>query len=158
MKLLRREHRISPEAEFSSTFPSVSTPRRHRVSLRVRFSETDAMGVANNGVYLAWLEIARIEYLRALGHSYREVHDGGIDLVVAEASVSYLKPLRFDDEFEIDCGCAEITRATVTFDYKLVSDSGVHARATTRHACVNRELMRPVRLPVWLREIVTGTS
>ena len=72
--------------------PSVSTPRRHRVSLRVRFSETDAMGVANNGVYLAWLEIARIEYLRALGHSYREVHDGGIDLVVAEASVRYLEP------------------------------------------------------------------
>ena len=55
----------------------MSTPRRHRVSLRVRFSETDAMGVANNGVYLAWLEIARIEYLRALGHSYRDVHDGG---------------------------------------------------------------------------------
>ncbi len=158
MKLLRREHRISPEAGFSSTFPCVSTPRRHRVSLRVRFSETDAMGVANNGVYLTWLEIARIEYLRALGHSYRDVHDGGIDLVVAEAGIRYLKPLRFDDEFEIDCGCAEITRATVTFDYEFVSDAGVHARATTRHACVNRELMRPVRLPEWLREVVTATS
>jgi acyl-CoA thioester hydrolase len=136
----------------------MSTPRRHSVSLRVRFSETDAMGVANNGVYLAWLEIARIEYLRALGHSYRDVHDGGLDLVVAEANVRYLKPLQFDDEFEIDCGCAALTRATVTFDYELVSPAGVHARATTRHACVDRASMRPVRLPEWLRAVVTASS
>jgi acyl-CoA thioester hydrolase len=136
----------------------VDTPFRHSASLRVRFSETDAMGVANNGVYLAWLEIARIEYLRALGHSYRDVHDGGLDLVVAEAHVRYLKPLQFDDEFEIDCGCAELSRATVTFDYELVSAAGVHARATTRHACVDRVSMRPVRLPEWLRAVVTGPS
>ncbi len=116
------------------------------------------MGVANNGVYLAWLEIARIEYLRALGHSYRDVHNGGLDLVVAEANVRYLKPLKFDDEFEIDCGCAELSRATVTFDYEIVSAAGVHARATTRHACVDRESMRPVRLPEWLRAVVTASS
>ena len=71
--------------------------------LRVRFSETDAMGVANNGAYLAWLEIGRIEYLRELGRDYREVHDGGLDLVVAEAAIRYLRPLRFDDRFERSC-------------------------------------------------------
>ena len=126
--------------------------------LRVRFSETDAMGVANNGVYLAWLEIGRIEYLRSLGHSYREVHDGGVDLVVAEANVRYVRALRFDDQFEIDCGCVEVTGATVTFDYELRSEAGVHARATTRHACVDRALMRPIRLPQWLRDIVIPAS
>ena len=116
------------------------------------------MGVANNGVYLAWLEIARIELLRSLGHSYRDVHDGGVDLVVAEANVRYLRALRFDDEFVIDCGCVAVTGATVTFDYELTSPAGVHARATTKHACVDRALMRPVRLPQWLRDVVTTTS
>ena len=56
------------------------------------------MGVANNGVYLAWLEIARIEYLRSLGHSYRDVHDSGIDLVVAEATPEIGRPLRRENE------------------------------------------------------------
>jgi acyl-CoA thioester hydrolase len=116
------------------------------------------MGVANNGVYLAWLEIARIEYLRSLGHSYADVHAGGLDLVVADAHVRYLKPLRFDEEFEIDCACAELTRATVTFEYELRSLAGLHATATTRHACVDRSHMRPVRLPEWLRAVVTGSS
>ena len=66
-------------------------------TLRVRFGETDAMGVANNAAYLQYFEIGRIEYLRWAGHSYAEVHDGGMDMVVAEASIRYLRPLRFDD-------------------------------------------------------------
>ena len=60
--------------------------------LRVRFSETDAMGVANNAAYLAWFEVGRVEYLREIGHSYADVHSGGMDMVVVEAHVSYLRP------------------------------------------------------------------
>jgi acyl-CoA thioester hydrolase len=71
--------------------------------LRVRFGETDAMGVANNAAYLQYFEIGRIEYLRSMGHSYAEVHDGGMDMVVAEASIHYRRPLRFDDEFVVGC-------------------------------------------------------
>ena len=71
--------------------------------LRVRFGETDAMGVANNAAYLQYFEIGRIEFLRAHGRSYAEVHDGGIDMVVIEASLRYLRPLLFDDEFSVEC-------------------------------------------------------
>ena len=68
--------------------------RRTVVSLRVRFGETDAMGVANNGAYLAWFEVGRVEYLRELGHSYADVHAGGMDMVVVEAHAEYLKAAR----------------------------------------------------------------
>ncbi|MGN6378702.1 MAG: acyl-CoA thioesterase [Gaiellales bacterium] len=122
-----------------------------RVPMRVRFSETDAMGVANNGAYVAWLEVARIEYLRQLGHSYRDVHDGGVDLVVAGLQVDYLAPLRFDDAFDVVCRCSELGRASLSFSYRLEAGGRLHARATTRHACVDRSTMRPVRLPEWLR-------
>jgi acyl-CoA thioester hydrolase len=141
-----------------STVRGVSEPEPFsvRVPLRVRFGETDAMGVANNGVYLSWLEIGRIEYLRALGHAYRDVHDGGLDLVVTEAHVSYLAPLRFDDAFAVVCWCDELRRASVRFAYELRGEGALHARATTRHACVDRASLRPVRLPEWLVAAVDG--
>jgi acyl-CoA thioester hydrolase len=131
------------------------------VPLSVRFSETDAMGVANNGAYVAWLEVGRIEYLRRLGHSYRDVHDGGLDLVVAGLEVSYLSPLRFDDRFTVMCWCSELRRASFAFSYRLESDAALHATARTRHACVDRASMRPIRLPEWLVQAVgaaTGPS
>jgi hypothetical protein len=71
----------------------MTEPRRtFTAHLRVRFGETDAMGVANNAAYLQYFEIGRIEFLRAAGHSYAEVHNGGIDMVVAEAGIRYLRP------------------------------------------------------------------
>jgi len=88
--------------------------RTHREPLRVRFGETDAMGVANNAAYLQYFEIGRIEFLRAAGHSYAEVHDGGIDMVVAEAGVRYLRPLFFDDRFEAG---AKVTGRQISVGY-----------------------------------------
>jgi acyl-CoA thioester hydrolase len=119
-------------------------------TLRVRFGETDAMGVANNAAYLQYFEIGRIEYLRAAGHSYAEVHDGGMDMVVAEASIQYLRPLRFDDVFEVECRISQLSRASFTFSYRLLRDEQPVAAGFTRHACVDRSTMRPTRLPAWL--------
>jgi acyl-CoA thioester hydrolase len=118
--------------------------------LRVRFGETDAMGVANNAAYLQYFEIGRIEYLRSTGHSYAEVHDGGMDMVVAEASIHYRRPLRFDDEFLVECRLSDLSRASFTFSYRLLRDGQPVADGFTRHACVDRATMRPVRLPGWL--------
>jgi len=127
--------------------------RTHCVSLRVRFGETDAMGVANNAAYLQFFEIGRIEFLRAAGHSYAEVHDGGIDMVVAEAGIRYLRPLFFDDEFEVECTLEELSRASFRFAYRLLRGEELIATGFTRHACVERATMRPVRVPAWLAEI-----
>ena len=131
-------------------------PPRSSTTIRVRFGETDAAGVANNAVYLSWFELARIEYLRALGHDYGAVHSGGIDLIVAEAGVRYLRPLRFDDEVEIACWCSQLRRASFSFDYELRRGAVLCASGFTRHACVRRPAMTPVRLPGWLVAAVSG--
>jgi acyl-CoA thioester hydrolase len=128
---------------------------RTTVALRVRFSETDAMGVANNAAYLAWFEVGRVEYLREIGHSYADVHTGGMDMVVVEAHVAYLRPLRFDDAFTVECACTAVRGATFTFGYELRDGAGVCTRGETRHACVDRAAMRPVRVPEWLVHAVT---
>ncbi|HLK43146.1 MAG TPA: thioesterase family protein [Thermoleophilia bacterium] len=131
---------------------------RCRVPLRVRFGETDAVGVANNAVYLSWFEVGRIEYLRSTGHDYAKVHAGGIDLVVVEASVRYLRPLRFDDEIDLHCWCSRLRRASVEFSYELWSRDVLCAAGSTLHACVDRSRMAPVRLPGWLVEILPADA
>jgi acyl-CoA thioester hydrolase len=132
--------------------------RRTTVPLRVRFSETDAMGVANNAAYLAWFEVGRIEYLREIGRSYADVHSGGMDMVVVEARISYLRPLRFDDTFTVECACTSVRGASFTFSYELRDERGVTTRGETRHACVDRARMRAVRVPEWLVRAVTDTA
>ena len=130
--------------------------RTFAAPLRVRFGETDAMGVANNAAYLQYFEIGRIELLRSAGHSYADVHNGGIDMVVAEAGIRYLRPLLFDDEFAVECTLTSLSRASFTFSYRLVRDEQTVATGFTRHACVNRASMRPVRVPEWLGDLASG--
>jgi acyl-CoA thioester hydrolase len=125
----------------------------HTTTLRVRFGETDAVGVANNAIYLQYFEVGRIELLRAAGHSYLDVHRDGIDMVVTEAGVRYLRPLVFDDEVAVRCTLTELGRATFRFDYELLVSSEVRATGFTRHACVDRSTMRPTRVPAWLQEL-----
>jgi len=114
------------------------------------------MGVANNAVYLQYFEIGRIEFLRACGHSYAEVHSGGIDMVVAEAGITYLRPLMFDDRFRVECTLEELSRASFRFAYRLLRADEVVATGFTRHACVDRATMRPVRVPEWLAALGAG--
>ena len=124
---------------FSSTLAGVISAgaRRTVVRLRVRFGETDAMGVANNAAYLAWFEVGRVEYLRELGHSYADVHAGGMDMVVVEAHAEYLRALRFDDEFTVECACTAVRGASFTFGYELVCDG--RARVPRLHPpCLRR--------------------
>jgi acyl-CoA thioester hydrolase len=122
----------------------------HTTRLRVRFGETDAMGVANNAVYLQYFELGRIELLRSAGHSYLDVHTGGMDMVVIEASIRYLRPLRFDDEVDVECSLVELGRASFRFGYRLLVVGELRASGSTRHACVDRATLRPVRVPSWL--------
>jgi len=118
--------------------------RRTVVPLRVRFGETDAMGVANNAAYLSWFEVGRVEYLRELGHSYADVHAGGMDMVVVEAHAEYLRALRFDERFAVECSCTSVRGASFTFSYAIVRSGELACRGSTRHACVNRATMRQI--------------
>jgi acyl-CoA thioester hydrolase len=118
--------------------------------LRVRFAETDAMGIVHHAAYLPYLEEARVEYLRSIGHPYLEVRAEGIDFAVLEVTVAYLAPLRFDDVVAVHVALAASTRATFQIAYLLTVEGRTAATAVTVHGCVTPE-GRPTRLPAWLR-------
>ena len=117
--------------------------------IRVRFPETDAMGIVHHSRYLPYLEEARVEYLRHLGHPYDKLREEGVDYAVLEAYVQYRQPLRFDDMVQVHLVMGGATRATFQIAYLLTVDGQVRATAVTVHGCVNTD-GRPVRLPAWL--------
>jgi len=125
----------------------------HRV--RVRFAETDAMGVVHHAAYLPYLEEARVAFLRAAGHPYDAVRGAGVELPVAEVSVRYLRPLRFDDEVDVHLELARVTRASFEIGYLLTAGGVPCATAVTLHA-VTRADGRPVRCPAWLIDLAAG--
>ena len=122
-----------------------------RIELRVRFAETDAMGVAHHAAYLPYLETARVEYLRSLGHPYRELRDrDGIEFAVVGVDIRYHAPLRFDDVCSVSCALAERARATFSLAYRVELDGLLVLSGRTRHAVLDRETGSPRRLPEWL--------
>ena len=118
-------------------------------TLRVRFSETDAMGIVHHSRYLPYLEEARVEYLREIDHPYSSLRDEGIDIAVLEAAVRYRQPLRFDDLVTVHVHFAAATRTTFQIGYLLTVAGEVRATAVTVHGCVTAQ-GRPVRMPAWL--------
>ncbi len=120
----------------------------HRFTLRVRYADTDQMGMAYYGHYLRWFEIGRAEMMRSLGQSYRAIEADGIRLPVVEARCRYLKPARYDEEVAIETGVQSLGRATVRFAYRVVNAASGELLAVgrTEHCFLNPE-GRPVRAP-----------
>lgn len=121
----------------------------HRV--RTRFAETDAMGIIHHAAYLAYLEEARVAYLRHIGHPYDDVRGGGLDIAVLEAAVQYRAPLRFDDEVEVHLWAGAATRTTFQIAYLLTVGGAVRATAVTVHGCVDGD-GKATRMPAWVGE------
>jgi len=121
----------------------------HRV--RTRFAETDAMGVIHHAAYLPYLEEARVEFLRAIGHPYDVLRSGGVDVAVLEVAVQYRKPLRFDDEVDVSLWVGAVTRTTFQIAYLVSVGGEPRATAVTVHGCVDAK-GRPTRLPAWVGE------
>lgn len=126
-------------------------PFTHR--LRVRFCETDAMGVVHHASYLAYLEETRVEYLRALGRPYDRLRTEGIEFPVVEVALRYRRPLRFDDVVDVGVRVGSASGATFQMTYLLNSGGVESATGVTVH-CVMDKQGRPTRVPVWLRELV----
>ena len=116
--------------------------------VRVRYAETDRMGVVYYANYLIWFEVGRTEWLRATGWSYREMETGGVSLPVIEAHCEYRQPARYDDEIEIVTRATLLTPVRVRFDYDVVRavDEVVLAEGYTIHASLDGD-GRPRRLP-----------
>src|SRR5687767_14949567 len=125
------------------------------INLRVRYAETDKMGVAYHANYFMWFEIGRCELLRAIGRSYREMEAAGIGLPVIEAHCEYRSPARYDDELEVRTWGRLLSLARVEFDYEISrpADATVNAVGRTVHAAVDTA-GRPCRLPDYIRELL----
>src|SRR5512144_1043480 len=108
-----------------------------RTELRVIYGDTDQMGVAYYANYLRWFEAGRNEYIRARGLTYREVEERfRLMLPVAEAHVAYRSPARYDDLVAVETSVADVRRASVRFEYRIVRGAEVLATGHTVHACV----------------------
>src|ERR1700760_3080021 len=90
----------------------------HETRIRVRYAETDQMGVVYHANYLVWMDVARVDYCRAMGFDYRDMEErNGVVIVVVEANCRYLHPARFDDEIAIEIRPSESTAKRVRFQY-----------------------------------------
>ena len=117
--------------------------------LRVRYVETDQMGVVYYANYLVWMEVGRVELCKCCGFNYRDMEiEDGIFLAVAEAHCQYRSPARFDDEVIVRTSIekANTRMATFTYELRLAADDRRLATGYTRHVFVSRA-MRPTHLP-----------
>lgn len=116
-----------------------------RADIRVRYAETDMMGIAYHGSYLPWLEIGRTELLRENGFPYAELERLGYRLPVLEVGVNYRRPALYDDIVTIETTMAEKPLVRIRLDYQLKRGDTLLATAHTLHAFTNfkNEAVRP---------------
>ena len=130
--------------------------------VRVRYAETDQMGVAYYANYFVWFEVGRSQYCNDCGFSYRDMErESGLFLIVAEANCRYKNPARYEDELIIKTTITELTRRTLRFSYKIErADGAAVAIGETLHVLINKE-GRPSSLPQkylsLLRQETTGS-
>jgi acyl-CoA thioester hydrolase len=123
--------------------------------VRVRYAETDQMGVVYYANYLVWFEIGRTDWLRETGWSYREIERDGLMLPVIEAHCEYRQGARYDDELEIRTKAGLKSPVRVQFDYQIVrrADEATIADGFTVHVALDRQ-GRPVRLPARVKDLL----
>jgi acyl-CoA thioester hydrolase len=124
--------------------------------VRVRYAETDQMGVVYHANYFVWFEVGRTDLLRGCGWTYREMEADGVSLPVIEAHCDYKQAARYDDELEIRTAGSLLSPVRVAFTYEVVrpADSLLVATGRTMHASIDRG-GRPCRLPGRVKELFT---
>ena len=131
---------------------AASILRRTRV--RVRYAETDRMGVVYYANYFVWFEIGRTDWLRETGQSYREMEIAGVQLPVIEAHCEYRRPAKYDDDLEIRTRATLLTPVRIRFDYEIVrGDDETLVTGHTIHAALDVR-GRPCRLPARVRDML----
>jgi acyl-CoA thioester hydrolase len=115
--------------------------------VRVRYKETDQMGIAHHSNYVVWFEIGRTDLCREAGFPYTAIEARGYLLVVTEITCRYRTSFRYDDEVLIRTAVASAASRAMTFSYELYDAAGVELRAsgTSSHLWLDRETRKPVR-------------
>ena len=122
--------------------------RMHTLDIRVRYAETDRMGLVYYANYFAYFEAGRIEYLRAIGTVYRDLEDAGVLFPVREASCDYVAPARYDDELRVMTWVPRLRPTRIDFGNLVVrkDDAAPVARGRVLLACLDPD-GRPIRIP-----------
>ena len=138
-----------------STRPGQGVSERQTTSsVRVRYAETDKMGVVYHSNYLIWFEVGRADWLREIGCTYREMEADGIQLPVIEAHCEYRRGARYDDDVEITTRAKTLSPVRIQFDYEAIrrADGVRLATGHTVHATIDRQ-GRPIRMPDHVKDL-----
>ncbi len=122
----------------------------HVTEIRVRYQETDAMGVLHHANYATYFEVGRTELLRANGYDYRQIEEGGLFMVIVRLTCSYRRPARYDDLLQLHTRTTRVTAAKIEHEYRLLRGDELLAEASSTLACVDRAGIVQ-RVPGWLR-------
>lgn len=120
----------------------------HTTKIKVRYGETDQMGVVYHGNYAQYLEIGRVEWLSALGISYKEMEQQGLMLPVVVLNITYCKPSFYDDTLSIKTTLIKRPKVSVEFDYEIYnSDGDLITTAYSKLVFVDMKTRQPTRCP-----------
>lgn len=126
----------------------------HRTTIRIRYEETDRMGVVYYANYFVWFEIARTEYFRKRNLSYRELEEKkGLYLMVVDAYCDYKAPATYDDLVFAETTMESIKNTSLQFVYKIFRDSALLATGRTTHVFTNKS-GKPIKIPEEIKEVL----
>ena len=130
----------------------------HQISFRVRYGETDQMGVVHHGNYALYFEMARIEWLRELGVSYKAMEESGIALPVVNLTVNYRKPLFYDDELTVTTRLKGLPTASIKFEFEIQNQNKeLCSTAEVTLVFLNNSTRKPMRCPQELLERIQAS-
>ncbi len=123
------------------------------IPLRVRFCETDLMGITHHGSYLGYFEVGRVEWLRRRGVTYADWANKGVHLPVVELHLHYASPSRFDEELAIETTLVELRTVSMKFGYRVLRGADVLADGWTRLGCIDASY-KLLRIPEDMRAVL----
>lgn len=127
--------------------------KTNKINIRVRYNETDKMGVVYHGNYAQYLEIARVEWLRSRGISYKALENSGIMLPVVALRIDYKKPARYDDLLTVELELLQKPTVKIEFNYKIWNqEQHILAEANTVLAFIDANSFKPIRCPEYVLE------
>lgn len=125
------------------------------IQIRVRYGETDQMGVVYHGNYPLYLEIGRIEWLRKLGISYKKMEETGVMLPVIEMSLNYKKSASYDDVINVKTQLKKMPTAKIEFEYEITNqEKQIITTASTTLAFIDMKTNRPIRVPKYIMDAI----
>ena len=127
------------------------------IKIRVRYGETDQMGVVYHGNYALYLEMGRIEWLRKLGISYKNMEENGIILPVISLSLNFKKSAYYDEVINVKTQLKNRPSAKIEFDYEITNQQGeIITTANVVLVFIDKKLNRPVRVPKYILDAIEG--